>query len=98
MTMNHDLQRQPPGCAYPLSTVPPNVRRIRVVRLRRLSVEISDVPNRIIREVGLTSRKLAAISDFGERLYWRLYQAADDFGRFHGDPKLILARCFPLML
>jgi len=56
------------------------------------------VPNRIIRDVGLTSRKLAAVSDWGERLYWRLYQAVDDFGRFYADPSIILARCCPLML
>lgn len=56
------------------------------------------MPNRIIRDVGLTSRKLAAISDFGERLYWRVYQAVDDFGRFHADPALVLGRCFPLMM
>lgn len=56
------------------------------------------MPNRMMRDVGLTSRKLAAASDWGERLYWRLYQAADDFGRFHGDPAIIRARCCPLML
>jgi hypothetical protein len=56
------------------------------------------VPNRIIKEVGLTSRKLAAVSDWGERLYWRIYQAVDDFGRFHGEPSLIRARCLPFML
>lgn len=56
------------------------------------------MPNRVIRDVGLTSRKLAAASDFGERLYWRLYQAVDDFGRFYGDPAIIRARCCPLML
>ncbi len=55
------------------------------------------MPNRIIRDVGLTSRKLAKASDFGERLYWRLYQAVDDFGRFYGDPTLIMGRCFALM-
>jgi len=55
------------------------------------------MPNRVIREVGLISRKLAAASDFAERLYWRLFQAVDDFGRFHGDARIILGRCFSLM-
>lgn len=54
------------------------------------------MPNRIIRDRGLRSRKLAAASDFGERLYWRLYQAVDDFGRFEADPRIIKGECFSL--
>jgi len=56
------------------------------------------MPNRVIRDVALSSRKLSAASDFAERLYWRIFQAADDFGRFQADPVLLLARCFPLQI
>ena len=54
------------------------------------------MPNRIIKDVAVTSRKLAAASDFGERLYWRVFQVVDDFGRFHADPQILTARCFPI--
>lgn len=53
------------------------------------------MPNRFIKESCLTSHTLNKISDGAERLFWRLVVVADDFGRFHADPDVMLARCFP---
>lgn len=54
------------------------------------------MPNRILRDTILTSRKLAAVSCEAEVLYYRLMVAADDFGRFHADPSIVKGRCSPL--
>ena len=56
------------------------------------------MPNRIARDSARTSKTLAQLSDFGERGFWRLMLAADDFGRFPADPTLVLAACFPRMM
>ena len=56
------------------------------------------MPNRIIRESARTSLTLDAISAEAERLFWRLVVTADDHGRFHADPSLVLAACFPLRI
>ena len=53
------------------------------------------MPNRIIRESVRTSLTLDALSAEGERLFVRLIVTVDDHGRFHGDPGLVLAACFP---
>lgn len=52
------------------------------------------MPNRYVRD-SRTSKRLAALSDFAERGFWRLVQAADDYGRFEADAAVILAQCFP---
>lgn len=54
------------------------------------------MPSRIIRESCTTSPTLNALSDGAERMFWRLTTIADDFGRFDADPRVLLARCFPL--
>ena len=56
------------------------------------------MPNRIARDSARKSKSLAKLTDFGERGFWRLVLAADDFGRFIADPAIILAECFPRML
>lgn len=43
------------------------------------------------------SRKLAAVSSDAERLFWRLITHCDDHGRCEDDPRLIWARCGPLV-
>jgi hypothetical protein len=53
------------------------------------------VPNRIIRDTALSSKKLASLSGDGERLFWRLVMVADDYGRFDADIPVVLAACFP---
>jgi hypothetical protein len=45
----------------------------------------------------LASEKLSRASDLEERVYGRIFWAADDYGRFYGNPRMILARCFPLV-
>lgn len=52
------------------------------------------MPNRILKESIRSSPNLAALSDAGERLFSRLITSVDDFGRFDGDPEVILSACF----
>lgn len=56
------------------------------------------MPNRIIRDSALASKKLSTVSAEAERLFWRLLMVADDFGRFQAEPAMLLSRCFPLMV
>ena len=42
------------------------------------------------------SLRMDGLSAEGERLFTRLIMKADDYGRFHGDLRLIKASCFPL--
>ncbi len=50
---------------------------------------------RLIHEKARRSRSLDALSDAGERLFWRLVSAADCNGRFEADPELAIAACYP---
>lgn len=54
------------------------------------------MPNRIIRDSCKTSPSLDALSPEAERFFWRLVTVADDFGRFEADPRILLAKTFPL--
>ena len=54
------------------------------------------MPNRIIRDSCKTSPSLDLLSDGAERFFWRLVTVADDFGRFEADPRILLAKTFPL--
>jgi hypothetical protein len=56
------------------------------------------VPNRIIREGILTSERVDLLGALEEVFYRRLQSVVDDHGRFHANPKLIRAACFPLRL
>jgi hypothetical protein len=58
--------------------------------------EATVVPNRYVKERARRSPSLHALSDAAERLFWRLKLAADDFGRFSADPRVLVAECFPL--
>lgn len=52
------------------------------------------MPNRILRDY-TDSLAFAGISAEAERLWARLLVKVDDYGRFHADPRLIRAACFP---
>jgi hypothetical protein len=54
------------------------------------------MPNRIIKESCRSSPTLEQLSDFAERLFWRLVTVADDFGCFPADPRHLRSECFPL--
>ncbi len=54
------------------------------------------MPNRILRDWA-DSIKFDGISAESERLFLRLIMKADDFGRFHADPRLVRSGCFPLL-
>jgi hypothetical protein len=56
------------------------------------------MPNRIIRENCRTSPNLNGVSPEAERLFWRQITAADDYGCFDADPRVMLAQCFPLLV
>jgi len=43
------------------------------------------------------SRTLNAVSDFAERLYWRLLSQTDQWGRLPGDTCKIRAKCVPML-
>jgi hypothetical protein len=51
------------------------------------------MPDRVTRESALTSETLGGLSDFAERLFWRLTIVADDAGRFIANPAVIAGRC-----
>ena len=55
------------------------------------------MPNRWLRDSILASRTLAGLSDFAERLFFRLMVVADDYGRFNSDPAIVRSVCFPLL-
>jgi hypothetical protein len=55
------------------------------------------MPNRWLRDSILASRTLADLSDFAERLFFRLLVVADDYGRFNSDPAIVRSVCFPLL-
>ena len=54
------------------------------------------MPTRFIKESARTSKNLSAVSDFSERLFWRLVTTADDFGRFLACAAIVKSTCFPL--
>jgi len=53
------------------------------------------MPNRILRD-WTDSLKFDGLSPEAERLFIRLIMKADDFGRYHADPRLVKSGCFPL--
>ena len=53
------------------------------------------MPSRIIKESITTSESLDGISDEAERFFWRLVVKADDFGLYHGNPKIRNRRSAP---
>ena len=53
------------------------------------------MPNRILRDY-TDSLCFDGIGAEVERLFIRLLTKADDYGRFHADPRLVGAACFPL--
>lgn len=56
------------------------------------------MPNRILREGILESEAVNALRPEVELFYRRLMSRVDDFGRYHANPSLLLAACYPLQL
>lgn len=54
------------------------------------------MPRRMLRD-WTDSERFDGISAEAERMFVRLIMKADDFGRFHGSPRLIKSLCFPLL-
>tara|TARA_R110000868_G_scaffold395305_2_gene666927 strand:- start:413 stop:1324 length:912 start_codon:yes stop_codon:yes gene_type:complete len=52
------------------------------------------MPKRILRD-WTDSLRLADLTAEAERLFTRIIMKADDFGRFHADPRLLASACFP---
>lgn len=51
---------------------------------------------RLLNKVIILSRKLNAISEGAENLYYRLLVVSDDFGRYHADPEIIKGQIYTL--
>jgi hypothetical protein len=56
------------------------------------------MPSRIVLERILESESMAGLSDAAERLWLRCLVIADDYGILRGEPALVRARCFGLLL
>lgn len=56
------------------------------------------MPTRMLHEKICDSATLAELTGDEERLFHRLVVKADDYGRFHAHPSLILGACFPLLI
>ena len=56
------------------------------------------MPNRVLREGILTSPKVALLETDEELFYRKLHSVVDDFGRYHANPMLLRAACYPLKL
>jgi hypothetical protein len=54
------------------------------------------MPNRVLRD-WTDSYRFENLSAEAERLFARLIMKADDFGRFHADPRLVKSACLPLI-
>ena len=54
------------------------------------------MPSRILKESICTSESLAYLSAEAEVLFYRLIVKADDFGLYHGSPKILASLLFPL--
>jgi hypothetical protein len=54
------------------------------------------MPNRLLFDRILRSRKIASLDPMAELFYRRLMSVADDFGRYYADPALLLSDCFPI--
>ena len=53
------------------------------------------MPTRMLRD-WTDSAKFDGITADAERLFTRLIMKADDYGRFHAEPRLVRSLCFPL--
>ncbi len=51
---------------------------------------------RMIDKVIILSKKLNAVSEGAENLYYRIYVNTDDFGIFHADPKILKGQIYTL--
>ena len=56
------------------------------------------MPTRIVREGILTSKKVNSLSEGAELFYRRLFNVADDYGRYYADVGLLRAACYPRQL
>lgn len=54
------------------------------------------MPNRIVREGWLTSRRIDSLDDASEKFFLRLILKADDFGRYSADPVELKNTLYPL--
>jgi hypothetical protein len=54
------------------------------------------MPTRMLRDWS-DSAKFDGITAEAERLFMRLIMKADDYGRFHAEPRLVRSLCFPLL-
>jgi len=53
------------------------------------------MPNRILRDGLRDSERIARLKDGEFRTFVLLITVCDDFGRYHGDPRLVKSGCYP---
>lgn len=53
------------------------------------------MPNRIVRDGILQSKKIASVSPLAQLFYRCLMSVVDDFGRYYADPSLLCSACYP---
>lgn len=54
------------------------------------------MPTRLIRDGWVESTRIDQLDAAGERFFLRLCLRADDYGRYHADPRLLRSNLFPL--
>jgi hypothetical protein len=54
------------------------------------------LPNRLLKATANKSKKLNAVSDGAQALWFRLLTCLDDYGRFDAEPALVAAAAYPL--
>jgi hypothetical protein len=60
--------------------------------------EVSNLPSRILRDGIIDSERVNRLSPRAELFYRRLLSKVDDYGRIEFQPRVLLAKCFPLQL
>lgn len=54
------------------------------------------MPNRLIKESICTSEEIDSLTPEQEVFFYRLMVNCDDYGLFHGNPKIVASKCYPL--
>ena len=53
------------------------------------------MPNRLIHDCALTSRKINKLTDSEEKFFWRLVMCCDDYGCFFGEQDVLNGKLYP---
>lgn len=62
-----------------------------------LTIDLKRGIHRRIYSGAVSGKRINAISDVAERVFWRLHMVCDDFGNFDADPDILKAKAFPML-